>query len=65
MIENLLDNWRMKNNMPIRSKAQQRLMFASAGGYSDKVPKNVADEYIKETPKSRFKKLKERLKKKD
>lgn len=50
--------------MPIKSKSQQRLMFAAAQGNSDKVSKEVADKFIKETPKSRFKKLKERLGKK-
>lgn len=50
--------------MPIKSKAQQRLMYAASNGYSDKVPKKVADEFIEATPKSRFKKLKERLGKK-
>lgn len=50
--------------MPIKSRAQQRLMFAASQGDTDKVPKKVADEFIKSTPKSRFKKLKERLGKK-
>lgn len=39
-------------------------MYAAANGYTDKVPKDVAQEFIAATPKSRFKKLKERLKKK-
>lgn len=51
--------------MPIKSKAQQRLMFAAAEGETDKVPEKVAKEFIKATPKDRFKKLKERLAKKD
>ena len=50
--------------MPIKSKAQQRLMFAAAKGYTDKVPKEVAQEYIDATPKSSFKKLKEMVKRK-
>lgn len=50
--------------MPIKSKSQQRLMFAAAAGKTDKVPKEVAKEYIKATPKSSFKKLKERFSKK-
>lgn len=41
-----------------------RLMYAAANGDTDKVPKDVADEYIAATPKKRFKNLKERLKKK-
>lgn len=48
--------------MPIKSKAQQRLMFATLGGAKTGVPKEVAEEYIKATPKERFKKLKEKLK---
>lgn len=51
--------------MPLKSKAQQRLMFAAAKEYTDKVPKEVAQEYIDATPKVIFKRLKERLKKKD
>lgn len=47
--------------MPIKSKAQMRLMFAVASGHSDKLPKEVAREYIKSTPKNKFKRLKERI----
>jgi len=50
--------------MPLVSKAQTRLMYAAKNGYTDKVPKKVAEEYIMETPKNRFKRLKERLGKK-
>lgn len=49
--------------MPLKSKAQQRLMFASLSQDTG-VPKKVAQEMIEATPKSRFAKLKERLKKK-
>ena len=48
--------------MPLKSKAQSRLMHAVIEGKSNKVPKDVAEEYIKETSKERFKKLKERMK---
>jgi hypothetical protein len=47
--------------MPLKSKAQQRLMYATLGGADTGVPKSVAKEYIKATPKKRFKKLKEKL----
>lgn len=49
--------------MPLKSKAQARLMYATISGYNTGIPKKVAKEYIKNTPKSRFKKLKEYLKK--
>lgn len=39
-------------------------MFAAAAGKTDKVPKEVAEKYIKETPKASFSKLKEYVKKK-
>lgn len=39
-------------------------MFAAANGYTNIVPKEVAQEFIDSTPKMRFKRLKERLKKK-
>lgn len=48
--------------MPLRSKAQQRLAYASLSGKSTKMPKKVAKELIEATPKVRFKKLKERIK---
>ena len=47
--------------MPIKSKSQQRLMYAAAEGKTDKVPKKVAKEMIESTPKSKFAKLKEKL----
>jgi hypothetical protein len=47
--------------MPIKSKSQQRLMFAAAAGKTDKVPKKVAEEFIEATPKERFKKLKDKV----
>lgn len=45
----------------IKSKAQQRLMYATIGGANTKIPKDVAKEFIKSTPKKKFKKLKEKL----
>lgn len=43
--------------MPITSKAQQRLMYATAGGAKTGVPKQVAKEYIEATPAKAYKKL--------
>ena len=48
--------------MPIKSKAQQRLMYATAGGAKTGVPKQVAKEYIEATPKKAMKQLPERRK---
>lgn len=48
--------------MPITSKAQQRLMYATAAGAKTGVPKKVAKEYIEATPKASLKKLPERRK---
>ncbi len=49
----------------IKSKSQQRLMYAAANNSKvrtkTKISKKIAKEYIKSTPKSRFKKLKEKL----
>lgn len=50
--------------MPIKSKAQARLMYAALNNKTDKVPKEVAREYIAATPKESFSKLREKLKKK-
>jgi hypothetical protein len=47
--------------MPIKSKKQQRLMYATLGGADTGVPKKVAEEMIKATPKKRFAKLKEKV----
>jgi hypothetical protein len=51
--------------MPIKSKAQQRLMYAAAAdsevAKKTGVSQKVAREFIKSTPKKRFKKLKEKL----
>jgi hypothetical protein len=46
--------------MPIKSKAQQRLMYATTGGAKTGVPKKVAKEYIEATPKKAMKQLPER-----
>lgn len=48
--------------MPIKSKAQQRLMYATAAGAKTGVPKKVAKEYIAATPKGSMKRLPERRK---
>lgn len=46
--------------MPIKSKAQQRLMYAAASGKAkDGPPKKVAKEMIEATPKSAYKKMPE------
>ena len=51
--------------MPIKSKAQQRAMYAAASGSGQTgIPKKVAKKYIAETPKSSFGSLPERTKKK-
>ena len=51
--------------MPIKSRAQQRLMYAAASNpevaKKTGVSQEVAKEFIKATPKKRFKKLKERI----
>jgi hypothetical protein len=49
--------------MPIKSKAMQRLMYASLKSDTG-VPKKVAEKMIKETPKASFSKLREYVKKK-
>ena len=49
--------------MPIRSKAQQRAMYAAAEGRGQTgIPKKVAKEYIAATPKSAYADLPERAK---
>lgn len=49
----------------IKSKSQQRLMYAAAQNpevaKKTGVPQSVAKEFIKSTPKKKFKKLRERL----
>ena len=50
--------------MPLKSKAQQRLMYATISGADTRVPKKVAKKYIKETSKKDFKKLLEKVGKK-
>ena len=51
--------------MPIKSRQQQKLMFAVANdpqvAKETGVSQKVAREFIKSTPKKRFKKLKEKL----
>jgi hypothetical protein len=49
--------------MPIRSKAQQRAMYAAADGRGQTgIPKKIAREYIEATPKSAYADLPERAK---
>lgn len=50
--------------MPIKSKAQQRLMYAAASGkaQSADIPKSVAKRYIEETPSESYGKMLERSK---
>lgn len=49
--------------MPIKSKAQQRLMYAAAAGkVKDGPSKTVAKEMIEATPKKAFAKLPEKKK---
>jgi len=46
--------------MPIQSKAQQRLMYATVGGAKTGVPKQVAKEYIAATPAKAMARLPEK-----
>lgn len=48
--------------MPLKSKAQQRLMYATAAGAKTGVPKKVAKDYIASTKKSDIKNLPEKRK---
>lgn len=49
--------------MPIRSKAQQRAMYAASEGRGNTgISKETAKKYIEETPKSAYKNLPERAK---
>jgi hypothetical protein len=51
--------------MPIRSKAQQRAMYAAAEGRGQTgIPKSVAREYIEATPKRSYADMPERAKRK-
>lgn len=51
--------------MPIKSKAQQRAMYAAASGKGQTdIPKSVAKEYIEATPKSAYGKMPERVSRK-
>jgi bisphosphoglycerate-dependent phosphoglycerate mutase len=51
--------------MPIKSKAQQRLMFAAMSGKSKTgVPKKVAKEMIEATEKEEYKEMPEKVTKK-
>lgn len=51
--------------MPIKSKAQQRLMYAAANdpkvAEETGVSQKVAKEFIESTPKKRFARLKEKV----
>jgi hypothetical protein len=48
--------------MPAVSGKQYRLMLAAAHGKSNKVPRNVAREFIEHTPKEKRKKWMRRFK---
>lgn len=49
--------------MPIKSKAQQRAMYAAASGTGKTgIPKKVAKEFIESTPKKSYTALPERAK---
>ena len=48
---------------PLKSLAQARLAFATKGGAKTNMPKKVAEEFIEATPKERFKKLKDKVRK--
>jgi len=51
--------------MPIKSKSQQRAMYAAASGKGqDGIPKKVAKEYIEATPKSAYGTMPERVSRK-
>lgn len=47
--------------MPLKSKAQQKLMFATLGGANTGVPKDVASDFVKNTSKRQYQKLRDRL----
>jgi hypothetical protein len=47
--------------MPIRSKKQQRLMYATLNGADTGVSKEVAKDFIEATPKKKFTKLREKV----
>jgi hypothetical protein len=46
--------------MPIKSKSQQRLMYAAAGGKVPGLSKKVARKYISETPREAYEDMPER-----
>jgi len=51
--------------MPIKSKSQQRAMYAAASGKGQGgIPKKVAKEYIEATPKSAYGTMPERVSRK-
>jgi hypothetical protein len=50
--------------MPIKSKAQQKAMYAAASGKgSSGIPKKVAKEFIASTPKGAYAKMPEQTRK--
>lgn len=51
--------------MPFVSKAQARLMYAASEGKSDKVSPKVANDYINASKGMKFKRLKEKIGKKN
>jgi hypothetical protein len=50
--------------VPLKSKSQQRLAYATMGGAKTGMPKTVAKEYIEATPKSAYGKMPERASRK-
>lgn len=47
--------------MPIKSKAQQRAMFAAASGKGQTgIPKKVAAKFVRETPREAYEDMPER-----
>jgi uncharacterized Zn finger protein len=46
--------------MPIKSKSQQRLMYAAASGKVPGLSKKVARKYISETPREAYEDMPER-----
>jgi hypothetical protein len=46
--------------MPMKSKSQSRMAYATMGGAKTGMPKSVAKEYIEATPKSAYGTMPER-----
>jgi hypothetical protein len=50
--------------MPMKSKSQSRMAYATMGGAKTGMPKTVAKEYIEATPKSAYGTMPERVSRK-